>query len=54
VGHEFKRLALEMLVAVGAWPLLRLGGMPQAEYDDLVAGARAELERRELKIYMNL
>ncbi|SMQ51063.1 unnamed protein product [Zymoseptoria tritici ST99CH_1A5] len=54
VGNEFRTLSKDMVLAAGAWPLMRLSGMSQSDFDALIEGARAELDRQELKIYMSV
>lgn len=44
----------QMLIDVSLYPFLAVGKMPREQYDNLIAGARAELRRPELRLYFNM
>ncbi|KAF2217583.1 hypothetical protein CERZMDRAFT_108274 [Cercospora zeae-maydis SCOH1-5] len=54
LGMQMRDVVDQMLVDVSLYPFLGLGRMPRAQYDNLIAGARAELRRPELRLYVNV
>ncbi|KAM3420168.1 hypothetical protein BST61_g3463 [Cercospora zeina] len=52
IGMQMRDVIDQTLVDVSLYPFLALGRMPRAQYDHLIAGARAELRRPELKLHV--
>lgn len=44
----------DMVGSVSLWSFLQVAGMSSDDYQTLVTGAQAELERTELKLYFNV
>ncbi|GIZ43200.1 hypothetical protein CKM354_000643500 [Cercospora kikuchii] len=54
LGNQMRDVVDQMLIDVSLYPFLAVGKMPREQYDNLIAGARAELRRPELRLYLNM
>ena len=52
--NQMRDVVDQMLIDVSLYPFLAVGRMPREQYDSLIAGARAELRRPELRLYFNM
>lgn len=54
IGEDNRKIFQRMLEGLTLWPLTRHGRMPLAQYRQLIAGARRELEDDSMKLYYKL
>ncbi|KAI5366338.1 Putative S-adenosyl-L-methionine-dependent methyltransferase [Septoria linicola] len=54
LGMQTRDVVEQMIRDVSLYPFLALGQMPREQYDNLIQGARLELRRPELKLYLNV
>ena len=54
LGPRVLRNVDQMLGSVSVWPFLRVSGMPEETYRNLIAGARAELREPRYKLYFKV
>ncbi|CZT19567.1 uncharacterized protein RCC_05418 [Ramularia collo-cygni] len=54
LGNDCLAVIKDMIGSVSLWGLLQVAGMSSDEYRALIAGAQAELLKRELKLYFNV
>lgn len=54
LGNEFLTLIRDMVASVSLWTFPQIARMTNDDYQALIAGAQAELQRPELKLYFNV
>lgn len=54
LGNEVLALMKNMVGSVSLWSFSQVAAMTSDDYQALIAGAQAELDRTELKLYVNV